>query len=152
MSDVNEGEVPFQCAMPGCTAGVWVADATCGSEHKHLPWEQDKTTARERLLKYVETRTARMLEICKAKNADYGGSSDDPFANFARVEALGICKAEVGFLTRITDKLARITTFVSKGALQVKDESVEDTCLDAANYFLLLGAYIAEKRLQERKK
>lgn len=110
------------------------------------PW---KETARDRLLTYMEDRTSRMLEICKAKNADYTGSalgSDDPFANFARVEALGICKTEVGFLTRMTDKLCRIASFVAKGELMVKDESVEDTLLDLANYCLLLGAFIAEQR------
>lgn len=107
-----------------------------------------QTTAHQRLVKYVETRTARMLEICKAKNADYAGvnADVDPFANFARVEALGICKTEVGFLTRMTDKLCRIASFVAKGTLMVKDESVEDTLLDLANYCLLLGAYLAEKK------
>lgn len=105
-------------------------------------------TARDRLLEYMEDRTTKMLAICKAKNADYAGANaeQDPFANFARVEALGICKTEVGFLTRMTDKLCRIASFVAKGELMVKDESVEDTLLDLANYCLLLGAYFAEKK------
>jgi hypothetical protein len=87
----------------------------------------------------------RMTAITTAKNADYTGS-DDPFANFTRVEALGFASTEQGFLTRMTDKLSRIGTFVKKGVLQVKDESVEDTLLDLANYCILMAAYIRAKR------
>lgn len=103
-------------------------------------------TPQGRLAYYMEEKTQRMLEISRAKNADYTGASDDPFANFTRVESLGICSPEIGFLTRMTDKLCRIASFAKKGELQVKDESVEDTLLDLANYCLLLGAYLAEMR------
>lgn len=84
----------------------------------------------------------KMIEVTKAKNADYTGTSDDPFANFSRVEIVGICSTLQGFLTRMFDKFSRITSFVQKGVLEVKDESVEDTLLDLANYSILMAGYI----------
>lgn len=101
----------------------------------------------EEFIEFFEGTTARMAEISKAKNADYTGSvEDDPFANFTRVEALGICSTEQGFLTRMTDKLSRIASFVKQGKLQVKDESVQDTLLDLANYSILMLAYLESKK------
>lgn len=87
-----------------------------------------------------------MIKITARKNADYTGKGDDPFANFTRVEQMGIASTEQGFLTRMTDKLCRITTFVQKGVLKVKDESVDDTLLDLANYCILMSGYIKSKR------
>lgn len=84
----------------------------------------------------------RMMSITQAKNADYTGDGDDPFANFSRVEAMGITDTCRGFLVRMLDKVSRITSFVQKGVLQVKDESVEDTLLDLANYCILLAGHI----------
>jgi hypothetical protein len=46
----------------------------------------------------------------------------------------------------MVDKLARINSFSQKGELQVKDESVEDTLLDLANYAILLAGYIRSKK------
>lgn len=101
---------------------------------------------KQEYLAYHAAVTERMKAITQAKNADYTGSSDDPFANFTRVEALGICSTEAGFLTRMTDKLCRLSSFAQKGTLQVKDESVEDTLLDLANYCILLAGYIKSKK------
>lgn len=86
------------------------------------------------------------IQISKKKNADYTGINQDPFANFKSVEALGI-STEAGFLTRMMDKMARIGSFISKGELQVKDESVTDTLSDLANYSCLLAAYIKSKKI-----
>lgn len=81
----------------------------------------------------------RMIDITKAKNSDYTGKGDDPFANFRQVELDGICSTELGFLTRMSDKWSRIRSLMStNGVGQVKDESLEDTLLDMANYCLLL--------------
>ena len=84
------------------------------------------------------------LETSKKKNADYCGVTEDPFANFKAVETLGI-STEVGFLTRMMDKMKRISSFVEQGQLQVKDESVTDTLQDLANYSCLLAGYIKSK-------
>lgn len=88
----------------------------------------------------------KMMAITKAKNADYTGVGDDPFANFTRVEALGVTDTTRGFLVRMLDKMCRITSFAQKGILEVKDESVEDTLFDLANYCILLAGYIKSRR------
>lgn len=98
------------------------------------------------LLAFFDDTMGKMRKIMEAKNSDYAGQTDlDPFANFTRVEVLGICKTEVGFLTRMTDKLCRIATFVKSGDLKVKDEAVTDTLLDLANYSILMAAYIKSR-------
>jgi hypothetical protein len=84
-------------------------------------------------------------EISRAKNADYTGVVDNPFGNFESVEVLGI-STEVGFLTRMMDKMKRIASFVEQGRLIVKDESVTDTLRDLANYSCLLAGYIKSKK------
>lgn len=93
-------------------------------------------------LKFHEEFCRQMMEITKRKNADYTGDSPSPFANFVKVETLGITDVETGFLVRLTDKFSRIISFAKKGELQVKDESVTDTIADACNYLILLAAYI----------
>ena len=96
--------------------------------------------------KYHKDLTDRMRKIAAAKNADYTGIDPDPFANFTIVERAGITDTETGFLTRMSDKLARINTFCKKGVLEVSDESIEDTLMDLANYCLLFAGYIKSKK------
>jgi len=102
---------------------------------------------RAEFLEFHDEMTIRMRDVCEAKNADYAGpGGDNPFANFTRVESMGIATTVQGFLTRMTDKLSRLASFSAAGALQVKDESVEDTCLDLANYAVLLAGYLRQQR------
>jgi hypothetical protein len=99
-------------------------------------------------LDYHSVMLKRMSDIVAKKNADYSGNEGDAFANFKQVEKLDIASAEQGFLTRMADKISRISTFVKKGTLSVIDESVEDTLLDLANYALLMSGYIKSKKLE----
>lgn len=103
-------------------------------------------TETEKYFEFAEKTMTEMLEISKRKNADYTGGGGDPFANFTRVEAMGICTTEQGFLTRMTDKMCRISSFVQNGTLEVKDESVQDTLKDLANYSILMLGYLEAKR------
>ena|ERR1019366_4502736 len=89
-----------------------------------------------------------MMEITKKKNLDYCGKGSDPFANFSRVEAIGIASTEQGFLTRIMDKICRINSFVQNGTLQIKEESVLDNLTDLANYAALFAGYLQSKKTQ----
>lgn len=82
-----------------------------------------------------------MHDILKKKNADYSGTTSDPFDNFKNCEALGLCSVEIGIMTRISDKMARLITFVKNGHYAVTDESFEDTVLDMANYLIILSAW-----------
>lgn len=107
---------------------------------------------KEQYFEFMEATTKKMVEISRAKNADYTGVGSSPFANFSRVEAMGICTTEQGFLTRMSDKMSRIASFCAKGELKVKDESVEDTLIDLANYSILMLGYIKEKKEEELAK
>jgi len=88
----------------------------------------------------------RMVAITKEKNADYTGGNNDPFANFRLTDHFGVASVEQGFFTRMTDKFSRIASFIKKGVLLVKDETVEDTLLDLANYCILFAGYLRSKR------
>lgn len=96
--------------------------------------------------KYQEDTFNKLLELTRKKNADYCGVGNNPFENFTRVEMLGICTTEQGFLTRMTDKLSRLISFSQKGFLEVSDETVEDSLHDLANYCILLAGYIKSKK------
>jgi hypothetical protein len=87
-----------------------------------------------------------MVEITKRKNSDYTGDNGDPFKNFKMVEEFGVATAEQGLFTRMTDKMARLGTFVSGKELQVTDESVIDTLKDLSNYSAILAALIKSKK------
>lgn len=100
---------------------------------------------KEKYFEFAQSFFNDCIEISKKKNADYTGGNNDPFSNFRSVESLSI-KTEQGFLTRMMDKMARIGSFVAKGELQVKDESVQDTLRDLANYACLLAGYIESKK------
>lgn len=89
----------------------------------------------------------RALDIMRVKNNDYAGSGgEDPFANFRRVQAMGVCSVEQGFLVRIVDKVSRLSTFAQDGKLAVKNESYEDAILDIMNYCVLMSAYVKDKQ------
>lgn len=96
---------------------------------------------RQEFLEFHKELCDKMHTICQSKNADYAGAGKDAFHNFTTVNAWGI-STEVGFMTRMTDKMARIASYIEKGQLEVKDESVEDTLLDLANYCLLFMGYL----------
>jgi hypothetical protein len=83
-------------------------------------------------------------EVMSAKNTDYCGGSNDPFANFRISEVLGVHPA-IGIMMRMTDKMQRIRSFVQNGTLAVKTESFEDACEDLVNYAILLKGYLLEE-------
>lgn len=100
---------------------------------------------RDELFSLHTTMCKDALDIMKKKNSDYAGGVSDPFANFRRTEAMGICSTEQAFLVRMTDKMSRLSTFANKGKLVVEDEGVQDTLLDLINYSILLAAFIQDK-------
>lgn len=82
-----------------------------------------------------EALMIKMLTTYRAKNHDYDGSKAE-FANCRSSEAMGI-PAWKGVLIRMGDKFSRLVSFAKQGELKVKDESVEDTFIDMANYALI---------------
>jgi hypothetical protein len=84
--------------------------------------------------------------LMEKKNTDYAGrSGTEPFANFTRVESMGICSTERGMLVRLTDKMSRLSSFVEAGKMEVANESFEDTIVDVINYMVLLHSYVKDK-------
>lgn len=106
---------------------------------------------KQEYMAFHKAQCEKMIEITRKKNADYAGSGDDPFSNFRQIGNLiqqdGV--VEIGFLTRMSDKFSRIGSFVSKGELKVKDESVEDTLLDLANYCILFAGFLRSQKIYD---
>lgn len=98
------------------------------------------------LVDYLKEKTAAMVAIAEKKNADYTGGDTDEFFNFTAVESLDVMSAEEGIFVRMIDKFMRVRSFIKKGVLEVKDETVEDTLIDLANYSLILAALIKKKK------
>ena len=48
-------------------------------------------------------------------------------------------------MTRVTDKMSRLSSFLNSGKMHVEDESFRDTIVDVINYMVLLSAYIEDK-------
>ena len=76
----------------------------------------------------------KMKAIRTAKRADYNAGKMN---NFELSDKLFGVNSYVGILIRMSDKLSRLGSFVQKGFHAVKDESIEDTLLDLANYSLI---------------
>lgn len=74
-----------------------------------------------------EATVKELLELFKAKNADYGSAVDVTYLLFG----------EVAQLVRLWDKLLRITQLHISGVSYVKSETVDDTLADLANYSLI---------------
>ena len=81
---------------------------------------------------------SKMKEIHDAKNSDYS-ETNDSLSNFKMSERFGI-PSHIGVLVRISDKYSRICQLINKGEENnsVKDETIDDTLLDLANYCLLM--------------
>lgn len=103
---------------------------------------------RDDLMKIHEELCLKGRELMDKKNRDYAGrGGTEPFANFTRVESMGICSTESGMLVRLTDKMSRLSSFAESGKLAVENESFEDTIVDVINYMVLFYAYIKNKKI-----
>lgn len=81
-----------------------------------------------------------MGEVHDRKNSDYANSDTDRYKNFRLCEMAGISAFD-GCLTRLSDKFARVMNLAEKARRDegpaVRDESIEDTLLDMANYAVI---------------
>jgi hypothetical protein len=103
------------------------------------------------LLEYHEKFCEEARQIMRAKNHDYtGASGQTPFGNFQAPEQLGLCSTETGIVMRMMDKIKRLVTFCTAGALRVHNEGPRDACLDIVNYAILLSAYLVHKSRRRR--
>jgi len=67
-----------------------------------------------------------MNNIYKCKNADYGDSFSETRAKYHNA-----------ILIRLTDKLSRLDRLLTGNDIEVKEESIEDTLTDLANYAIM---------------
>ena len=74
-----------------------------------------------------------MADLHRKKGADYG-TDEDPLANLRATSGFGI-PPWVGAVMRANDKIIRMQSFINKGKLE--NESLEDSLVDCANYFVL---------------
>lgn len=70
---------------------------------------------------------SKLTKIYSAKNTDYGNSFGETF------KKLGIISA----VTRMSDKMNRLETLAVNHDAKVKDEKIEDTLMDMANYAIM---------------
>jgi hypothetical protein len=99
---------------------------------------------RDELVDLHEELCGKARTLMRKKNTDYTGGGG-PFANFDSSNNLNVHRVK-GALIRLQDKLQRINSFIERGVLEVDDESVEDTIIDAINYPVLIAGMIREEK------
>lgn len=82
--------------------------------------------------------TNSLTEIYQAKNQDYGNSFEMSLYKFGLVASI----------IRLSDKMNRIEC-LSQTKAKVKDESIEDTLLDLANYAIMTVIWLRKNRVNE---
>lgn len=76
---------------------------------------------------YHETICNDLADLYRRKNADYGDSFGKSFQEYGMAMPC----------IRLEDKLNRLKSLTKNGGAQVKDESIQDTLLDLANYAIM---------------
>lgn len=76
------------------------------------------------------------------KNPDYTCDDDDSFFAFRGSQHFKTGTPVSSMWEIIMVKVSRVATFMRKGIYMVKDETVQDTLLDLANYLIQLAVYI----------
>ena len=77
----------------------------------------------------------RLNKVYADKNHDYGNSFGETYEKYGDISAL----------VRISDKMNRIEKLVQTGKQKVKDEALEDSILDMANYLIMWAMELEEE-------
>ena len=92
----------------------------------------------------------RGMELLDAKGHDYAGK-DSAFINFTLTGMIldwavsrGLLQEDLAFVSFIATKLARLIELRGSGKTP-KNEAIEDTCMDLANYAALWGGWVLTK-------
>lgn len=142
---VIEDMLQFRGAIDTITGIDWDGDLYLADNDNTYAWHKDML---EPALTVKQTKIDRMdiyqyilnnlEETYKNKNNDYGNSVADTYKKFG----------DLSFLVRITDKYNRLLTLCNPNNEQkVKDEKIDDTILDLANYCLL---WLVEKEYKNQ--
>lgn len=90
-------------------------------------------------MQYHKELCDKIQELYRKKNSDYGNSVNDTFQKFG-IDA---------FLVRMYDKINRVYSLTRPGVkTMVKDEKIEDTLLDLANYAIIA---LVEMKAEQNK-
>ena len=84
--------------------------------------------------------TGEMLDIYIKKNRDYGNSFEKSLEEFG----------DIAFVVRASDKMERIKSLANIEN-EVKDESVDDTVMDLANYCIMFLMWKAMQDYKEKR-
>jgi hypothetical protein len=76
-----------------------------------------------------------MMEVCRRKNLAYGDSFNKSLDKYGPIAGL----------VRIEDKINRLSNLVLNGGNE-HDEAIDDTCIDAANYLLMMATWLLERK------
>jgi hypothetical protein len=76
-----------------------------------------------------------MMEVCRRKNLAYGDSFQKSLDKYGAIAGL----------VRIEDKINRLSNLVLNGGNE-NDEAIDDTCIDAANYLIMLSVWLLERK------
>jgi len=79
------------------------------------------------------SKAEQHMELCRTLNETYAGKNADYGDSFAQLRN----RLPNAILVRLFDKYLRIETLLSGKESLVKDESIEDTLLDLANYCIM---------------
>ena len=122
----------FECSNCGklvnCESGKMIEQLpdrcpSCGEYTYDREEQEEETMDKVQIHKEI---CEKMHTTYKAKNADYG----DSFAKLRKEYPNAI-------LIRLSDKLNRLKTLMQGEDQMVKDESIDDTLLDLANYCVM---------------
>ena len=102
---------------------------------------------KEQQAKFFDIFTDEQREILLKKGDDYAGA--DRLSNFKRAGAICGHAAELNCLNLIATKVARLGELLN--GKEPKNESVRDSVLDGANYFVLLAMLLADKEAEPPK-
>ena len=138
------GVYPYPYMVDYKLNGIGTDNLACDDELS--PLEPEQLRQREQFFTDIEekppTKGELHRQICESlnktyirKNADYGDS-------YGQLRS----KYPDSILIRLFDKFSRLERLLSGHEAQVKDESIEDTLIDMANYALM---EVVERRLSK---
>ena len=97
--------------------------------------EKEETKEMDKVKRHKEL-CEELNAVYKQKNQKYGDSYGKSVQKYGLIAAL----------TRISDKFNRFEQIILEGSDGTNDESLIDTCLDAANYFIMTVMELENKK------
>ena len=140
---MQERRINRSTEWPGwCHKCEYQGTVTCQCCRKYNESGMPELFAHKHNASDFEKIIENMLAIHKAKNNDY--SPEGSFGNFYEAERIGV-PAWKGAFIRLTDKFTRACNLIKGKDQMVKDESLEDTLLDLANYAVIVMCLLKNK-------